>query len=290
MKKIISFLAVSAMVWACACSENGAEVTEPDSAQSSEPAESSVPQPVAKQFRLATYNVGAFNKTEASSIFVISNMMKEITPDAISLNELDSCTTRTNQVFQLKDFATKMGDWDYTFAQAIPYKGGGYGIGIASDPKLNLLRRARLSLDREDGSEQRACAVEEFEDFVFMSTHLDHKSAAAQLHQAQTIEAWVAENYGSSPKPVFLCGDFNALPTSETILFMKQNWTVISPEGYTYSAVNPKKCIDYIMVYKNASFRVTAKNATIATAFSTGDVTTASDHLPVYLDVIISPK
>ena len=164
---------------------------------------------------------------------------------ALSLNELDSCNTRNN-VFQIKRFAEAMGGWDYTFAQALNYKGGGYGIGIASDPSLQIQKRMRLKLERGDGSEQRALAVCEFRDFVFCSTHLDHTSKKAQLSQATAINNWVKSTYGNTDKPVILCGDFNALPDSETITYMKKEWTILSPIKPTYPAKAPSKCIDYI--------------------------------------------
>ena len=211
-------------------------------------------------------------------------MVRELGVSALSMNELDSCNTRHN-VFQIKLFAEAMGGWDYTFAQALDYKGGGYGIGIASDPSLQLQKRFRLKLDRGDGSEQRALAVCEFRDFVFCSTHLDHKSKTAQLVQAAAITEWIKATYGNTDKPVFLCGDFNALPTSETISYMKREWTILSPFDFTYPASQPVKCIDYIMVYRNAASRVELLEAEVPVAFKSGDVRVASDHLPVYVDV-----
>ncbi|MBQ4021554.1 MAG: endonuclease/exonuclease/phosphatase family protein [Bacteroidales bacterium] len=236
--------------------------------------------------RLATYNVGVFSKSGTNTTNMVAAMAKELGISALSLNELDSCNTRNN-VFQIKRFAEAMGGWDYTFAQALNYKGGGYGIGIASDPSLQIQKRMRLKLERGDGSEQRALAVCEFRDFVFCSTHLDHTSKKAQLSQATTINNWVKSTYGNTDKPVILCGDFNALPDSETITYMKKEWTILSPIEPTYPAKAPSKCIDYIMVYRNASSRVEVQAAEVPTEFKSGDVTIASDHLPVYVDVVI---
>ena len=243
-------------------------------------------EPDADVLRLATYNVGVFSKSGTNTTLMIVEMMKELGVCALSMNELDSCNTR-HQVFQLKSFAREMGSWDYTYAPALNYKGGWYGIGIASDPKLNIIRRFRLKLSQAGGSEVRALAVSEFQDFVFCSTHLDHKSKDAQLVQAGEITAWVEKTYANSRKPVILCGDFNALPSSGTLAYMRQNWTILSPDGFTYPASNPSKCIDYIMVYKNAADRIELKDAKIPVKFTTGDVAVASDHLPVYVDIVI---
>jgi len=236
--------------------------------------------------RLVTYNVGVFHKSGSNSTDMVADMMKEIDADAISMNELDSCTTRHGE-FQIRDFALAMGNWYYTFTPAMDYKGGGYGIGIVSSPKLPPLKQYRLHLAKGDGSEQRALAVCEFKDFVFCSTHLDHRSQSAQYAQAEQINTWIAANYGNSPKPVILCGDFNAVPTSETIKLMKEGWTVISPEDPTISSSSPTKCIDYIMVYKNAAEKVSVLDAKVLDSFKKGDVTQASDHLPVYVEIKI---
>ena len=245
-----------------------------------------LPAPSEGVLRLATYNVGVFGKSGTNTTGMVAAMVKELGVCALSMNELDSCNTR-NADFQIKTFAETMGGWDYTFAQALDYRGGGYGIGIASHPSLKLVRRFRLKLDKGDGSEQRAMAVCEFKDFVFCSTHLDHRSLDAQKAQAVQITEWVANTYGNGNKPVILCGDFNALPESETISFMKREWTILSPLEFTYPANNPSKCIDYIMVYRNAASRVELKGAKVPVGFKSGDVKTASDHLPVYVDVTI---
>ena len=235
---------------------------------------------------LATYNVGGFSKSDFNSTDMIAAMIKEIGVTVLSMNELDSCTTRHPQ-FQIRAFARAMGDWNYTFAPAMDYRGGAYGIGIVSAPGLSVIGQYRLTLPKGDGSEQRALAVCEFKDFVFCSTHLDHKSATAQLAQAQQICDWTAEQFGHSGKPVILCGDFNALPDSETITLMKKYWTVISPVEYTYSAQNPRKCIDYIMVCKKAAKRVKVLESKVCRQFNSGDVVIASDHLPVYTKISI---
>ena len=244
------------------------------------------PAPSPVSLRLATYNVGVFGKSGTNTTDMVAAMMKELEVNALSMNELDSCNTR-NTDFQIKRFAEAMGGWDYTFSQALNYKGGGYGIGVVSDPSLGLLKRYRLKLDKGDGSEQRALAVCEYKDFVFCSTHLDHKSKDAQRAQAAQITDWIGSAYGKSDKPVILCGDFNALPESETIEYMKREWTILSPQEPTYPASGATKCIDYIMVYRNAAPRVKLQGSGIPVTFKSGDVKTASDHLPVYVDITI---
>ena len=281
--KIMAFALLCAMLLSGKCGNEPSNLIPPPGKISTE-IQDGEPAPAEGMLRLATYNVGVFSKSGTNTTEMVAAMVKELGVSALSMNELDSCNTRNN-VFQIKQFAEAMGGWDYTFAQALDYKGGGYGIGISSAPELKLQKRFRLKLDRGDGSEQRALAVCEYKDFVFCSTHLDHKSKTAQLAQAVAITDWVKSTYGNTDKPVILCGDFNALPDSETIAYMKGEWTILSPFDSTYPADNPVKCIDYIMVYRNASSRVELQAAKVPSAFKSGDVKTASDHLPVYVDV-----
>ena len=289
MKKHLLLFAAAALIAACNCSGEKGQ-TGPSAPPQEEPETPEVPEtpePQAETFRIGTYNIGNFNKTETNSTAMVSNMMKEIGVQALSLNELDYFNQR-HAVDQIAAFAKLMGGWNSLFAPAIDYKGGKYGVGVASAPELTVVKTFTLTLPKGDGSEQRAVAVVEFEPFVFASTHLDHQSKTAQLDQAKTIDAWVETNYGASSKPFILCGDFNALPDSETIRFMQGNWTVLSPLEPTYNAKSPSKCIDYIMVYKNAASKVKNLGGKVCREFSNGDVTVASDHLPVYVDVKIT--
>lgn len=54
--------------------------------------------------------------------------------------------------------------------------------------------------------------VVEFEKYVFATTHLDHVSSLAQAGQVDEINKVIEREFGGSKKPVFLGGDFNAVP------------------------------------------------------------------------------
>ena len=273
MKKNL-FLLVTAFLVISACNCSGEkkpsgsdtpsqETTDPEKPDTPETPET--PEPGPATYRLGTYNIGNFNKTETNSTGMVADMMKEIGVQVLSMNELDYFNQRHN-VNQIANFASLMGGWKSFFAPAISYKGGQYGIGVASAPELTVLRTEALTLAKGDGSEQRACAVVEFEPFVFASTHLDHKSKDAQLEQAKTIEDWMEKNW--------------------TILSpLEPTYNAINPLEPTYNAISPSKCIDYIMVYKNAAAKVKKLDAKVMRTFTSGNVEVASDHLPVFVDV-----
>ena len=235
--------------------------------------------------KLAHYNVGAFNKTQDSSIDAIAKM-REVEADVVSVNEVDSCTARTGVVDQLLELSKAMGEWGCWYAAAMPYKGGAYGVGITYDSKYHVVKTDVVNLPKLTGKEPRALAVVEFEKFVFATTHVDYATVDSQLGQVAVINAYMDENYGTSEKPVFLCGDFNCEPGSEPINEMLKSWEQISTCDLTYPAVAPVKCIDFIFVRPGAS-EVKVKSAEVRTDFQEGDVKTASDHLPVVVEVEI---
>ncbi len=232
-----------------------------------------------KVLTLMTYNVGSFSKYEDSSVEGVAGVIRRTGATLVSLNELDSCNLRHN-TYQLKDIADAMGGWSFQFATALKYKGGSYGNGVISSERP--VARYTISLPKSDGSEPRSAAVLETEDCVFAAVHLDHKSAAAQRVQMETINNWFSKVYGGSKKPVFLCGDFNAEPDSELISFVKENWTRLSGEYNTYSTDNPRKCIDYIFAFKDA-----AKVQLLSSRVLTSGTETISDHFPVEVKVIL---
>ena len=237
--------------------------------------------------RVVSYNVGVFTKSGYNKLNMVADMMNEMKADVVGLQELDSCTRRTGGQYQLAEFADALGGWNYRFAPAIPFDGGTYGIGIAAKRKYRILDSWSMTLDRGKGAEQRALDVVEFPKFILATTHLDHRSDAAQLAQAKTISEVLYQRYAGTHKVVILCGDFNAKPNSRTIKEMKKNWTIVSAQNNTYDSSRPKQCIDYIMILENASSYV-LRHTAVPTRFDDGDVTQASDHLPVYID--IKPK
>ncbi|MBR1538729.1 MAG: endonuclease, partial [Bacteroidales bacterium] len=88
-----------------------------------------------------------------------------------------------------------------------------------------------------------------------------------------------------SRKPVFLAGDFNDTPDSPVIRQMSRDWTLLSVLGDSYSAKDPHTCIDYIFLLHNRA-AVRVEGGAVATEFTSGDVAVASDHLPLYVDVV----
>lgn len=231
--------------------------------------------------RIVQYNVGVFSKEIENSIPMIADMMKELDADVISLNELDSCNLR-HDYYQLEAFAEEMGGWDFSFVNALPYKGGAYGIGVCA--KDRIIDRKEIHFDKYDGRETRACCIVETEKYILASTHLEYSTPTASLRQAQDLNREIKALYGNSGKPVFLCGDMNTTPDSDTVAELLKEWTQLSGNDFTISPKKPHACIDYVFLLKNGA-KCKVKHYEVPVNFAKGDVTIASDHLPVLVEV-----
>lgn len=255
-----------------------------------------------KTVRIVTYNVGIFGKWDLSSEAYTAALMKELAPDVIALQELDSCTTRKGKdLYQAQKFAYEMGpEWDYTYASALEsYREGSYGIGEVWNTKLHkAVNIFKVLLPRGEAKEVRALNVVEYKDMVVASTHLNGHPSSLQP-SVEIITDTLKALYGNTDKPVFLCGDFNARPDNPSIEYMRKNWTILTPEGAT--GVGGKNrglpepetiedvkggCIDYIMSLKNDA-KVELVDSQICFRFENGSAFESSDHLPVYVDVRI---
>ena len=293
MKKKISkrilgiFLLSSLIAVGCGGKQDPIPTPEPEPEPEPEPVPVQSYYPKSEgAFRLVTYNVGNFGKyiTDMNeNIKLVADMMKELEADVVGLNELDYMNSR-HQANQAKELALAMGGWQWYFGRAISYKGGLYGNGAVLPEDVKISRSYTISLPNTTTYESRAISFIETEKYVLAVTHLDHGSEDYIQSQISTVNDWVLKNYNESPKPVFLLGDMNSYPDSEAIKALETQWEVISSLENSYSTVNPRRCIDYIF-HLRSSGAVTVIEGHTPMKFYCGDVTQASDHHPVYVDV-----
>lgn len=236
------------------------------------------------RLRVVAYNVGVFSKYADDSMQDIANMMHELDADAVALCELDSCNRR-HATFQLQDFAQMLSDeWSYRFGSAMQWNGGAYGTGLVTH--ASIMNSFEIKLPKGDGYEPRICVVSETSSYVLAAVHLDHSSEDVRVKQADLLTDELKTRYGKSRKPVFLCGDLNATPDSRTLRRLSEDWTVLSDPAPTYPSDNPRQCIDYILALNNRA-RYKVQKTAVLTEAASADVVKASDHLPVYVDVIL---
>ena len=229
--------------------------------------------PAFKEISLMTFNTGNFSKYSENSLPEAAKLIRDSGASLVSLNELDSCNRR-HGFFQLEALADSLSWSAFHFARAFPFAGGAYGNGVLSFEPVQ--QTFTIPLTQSDGAEPRSAAVVETESCVFASTHLDHVGKEARLLQAKTLNDWFRTHYGGCGKPVFLCGDMNAQPDSETLAILQEEWILLSGTGLTYSTTNPIRCIDYILAFKDAA-PVRTLHSQVLTEGTAG----LSDHFPV---------
>ena len=234
--------------------------------------------------RLATYNTHRCEGWETQTNVDRANynntakVISLIDPDVIALQELDKFTT-WHPHDQLQELADRTGMKPY-YCKTIDYRGGDYGIGILS--KREPLRTVSGDLP---GTEARKFFLAEFDDYIFIATHLCHLETTNRAQSVEIINAYIAANYASYTKHIFLAGDFNeSNMSSEMMVKLKEKWEIISTSSNTFMNTATPKRIDYIVLYKGNK----AACEVLGTAVPSYDeinVNKVSDHLPVLVDI-----
>ena len=192
-------------------------------------------------------------------------------PDVVAIQEIDSVTARSGKTDVLRELAEKTLMFR-TYAPAIDFDGGKYGIGMLSKEKP--LHYRYLSLPGRE--ESRALLIVEFEKYIYCCTHLSLTEEDRMLSLPVILK-----EVASAGKPLFIAGDMNAKPDSEFIKALQQHFVLLTnPKQFTFPASNPRETIDYIAAY--------AKDTTAFVRISSEvlDEPLASDHRPIVSDVI----
>ena len=243
------------------------EAQEPSQTKHSE---WSYPKSSKENIRILTYNVrncrGMDGKTDYDRV---AQVILNIDPGFVALQELDSVTTRSNNTDVLKVLAAKCG-MNYVYGASIPFQGGKYGIGILSKEKP--LRTSFFPLPGTE--EKRGFLIAEFEKFILICSHFS-LTEADRISSVQTINRQVK----GLKKTVFLAGDFNTSPESEAIHLISADWENLSGIHPTFPSTLPKECIDYIFTIRNDNPKLKVIRQEVVPEI------TASDHRPVFIDV-----
>ena len=226
-------------------------------------------------YRLATYNVHRCSPKDSSrpNYDLTASAIGLIDADVIALQELDK-NTSTNPANQIEELAKRNSFKPY-FCKAIDLRGGEYGIGIMSRYEPVSTYSAALP-----GVEPRVFFACEFDDFVFIATHLCVSKADNRTWSYDIINNYVKANYSSSSKPVFLAGDLNATSLPSNCL---ENWEAISAASPTFYSSSSR--IDYVLHWKGNHTTVAVERTMVPVVegFSFYNV---SDHLPVIVDIV----
>lgn len=217
--------------------------------------------------KVATYNVRHLENNDGDiSPQRVASWILANNPDVVLIQEIDSVTARSKGADQLSQLA-KLTSLTPTFAAAIPFEGGSYGIGILS-------RTAPLSVKRIPlpGSEPRVLLIAEFTDCFVACTHLALEEEA-RLEAADIIIGQMQ----TLTKPLIIGGDWNDHPDSPLLQKLRRHFTINSPQCATFPSHHPTECLDYIATSK--AFHLSTQNA------SADFQPFTSDHNPIVVTI-----
>lgn len=280
MKRILTAAALLLVVAACNKEEN----------YNDKYGDRAVIPPKGQSLRVMTYNIygaRATSPANAADLDAIAEVIRRQNPDFVTLNEVDVFTNRTGKdVHQARDLAEKLG-MEWHFSKAIDRDGGEYGDAVLSKYPILEKRSYRLPCAAEQPGEDRSLCVIRVQidgkDLYVASTHLDHLSGdASRLVQATEIRRIRDTELEGD---LILCGDLNAIPSSNVIATMTSFLTNTGPiDQYTFPSDDPSRKIDYIMYAPIEHFGV-QNCQVVSRGDQQVDGVDASDHRPVIADI-----
>ena len=233
----------------------------------------------ADTLRLMTYNL---RFGELATMEEIGKYISSESPDIVAVQECDWATSRTRAPHQkgvkfVNELAYHTGMFGI-YGKSINYAGGYYGIGILS--RYPILRYERVLLPNDGKTEQRSMLVADIElpdgrVVTFINTHLEVKTAEMRKEQVAFIEKYIKD----CPNQLFLAGDMNAVPSSEEMSTLRQNWKDLTNDKFTYHSSRPEIKIDYIYARTSPSVELIGTEVR--------EDVRLSDHFPVISTIVL---
>ncbi len=211
----------------------------------------------------------------------IAEVINSVSPDIVSLQEVDNKTTRSKGIDQAKELA-RLTNMKSVYGSSMDYAGGKYGNAVLT--KLPIEGSKTIPLPGEPRSALCVTLTTSGKHspaarFLFVATHLDTK-------QPEFDYVALIEKLFDSDKdlPAILAGDLNAIPRGPTMQEFNKTWqNATSQKGlYTVPVNNPSRQIDYILC------RPPERWKTVETKVI--NETVASDHRPILAVLEFSPE
>ena len=220
-----------------------------------------------------TYNIrNGLGMDNVRNIDRIVPVIQKQNPDVLAIQELDSANTRSEGKYVLGILGERTQMYA-TYAPAIDYAGGKYGVGMLSKEKpVNFEYHALPGRE-----EQRTFLMVEFKDYIYCCTHIS-LTPEDQVLSLPIINELTAKY----KKPVIIAGDMNSHPDSEFIQGLQKSFTLVSPaDVMTYPADIPTETIDYIAIHHKDTAKVKATSSQVV------NEPLASDHRPIIATISI---
>ena len=226
--------------------------------------------------RIMSYNIrNGRGMDEVTDLGRIADAICKVAPDVVAVQEVDSVTGRSGGIDVLRTLGERTLMFP-TYAPAIDFDGGKYGVGMLSKEKPVSYRYIALP-GRE---EERVLLWVEFERYIFCCTHLSLTPEDRMLSLPI-----LRREAASAHKPLFIAGDWNATAHSPFITEISKDFQLLSnPKQATFPASTPDSCLDYIAGYVNNGQPFTRLSAWVP------EEAVASDHRPVVTEVRLKAK
>ena len=197
-----------------------------------------------------------------------AEVIRRFDPDVCVLQEVDCRSARAGEMDQTAELAKLVG-MEGSWVEKIK----NYGIST-----LYKERPFKVSKVLLKGSlHTRALMISEYADYVIANTHFP-LSKQLRIEAVATIRA--ALKAYTDKKPVFLMGDMNASPASETMTALKEDFVLLTdPAIFTFPAKAPNRTIDYIMIDKAHAKSYSCVKSLVFAAPE------ATDHAALVVDV-----
>lgn len=250
-----------------------------------------------RSFSLMTYNIrhglGMDGKIDIERI---AREIEIVNPDVVTLQEVDSKTERSNGSDNAAELAKLLGYYKI-FGRAMDYNGGEYGNAIL----FKEIPMAQSVIELPGKDEPRCMLVVEFSEYIVATCHLslDSESRIQSCYKINDVISEISSGkfrkdgkkvFSGSDKPIFLTGDFNALPEDSDIFVMSKAFYWLSKsKSFTYPSNRPNKILDYIFLYKNKAGLKLMKEfdkGSKGMASWVQPEEMASDHRPVLLTIL----
>jgi len=198
--------------------------------------------------------------------------------DVVALQEVDQKTTRSGGTDQTAELAklTGLHGW---FAHQLDFEGGQYGQALLARWPLadGTVHWLPGRPDRERRIAGSAIVQHPARPLRLITTHLHHNNPGFRLEQAHELARLCQNFLDTSPLPVFVAGDLNAVPDSPPVQALEKilKWAVAGTAPLaTFPVGQPTRQIDYIL-YAAETDRIAVNHVAVLPE------QVASDHRPL---------
>lgn len=237
--------------------------------------------PTADTLRVLAYNIHHGEGMDSViDLQRIADLILEVDPDIVTLQEVDSMVTRTGRINQAAVLGRLTG-MTPIFGRFMPYQGGAYGMAVLSRWRMRDVDNYRLP----DGAEPRTALT-----VVITSPTTGQPVRVSGIHfyrteferaaQADALMGYLAAAVDPD-MPTILAGDFNSEPYTRVINDLRRGWTIVDKgdDNLTFSSFDPVREIDFMMYRPDDRFEVLGQWVL--------DEPVISDHRPVVTDFVI---